>query len=138
MKRLLLVLLMSSVEMTSFIFSLLGVVFNQKTVGMATKATLAAFESQSNPSGIANILNKILKEDTLKNLQNGKKKFEDYDIPGADMDSFIKKFNSYEGKEDDLEILQIHRTFVDKVLPSFEQVNENMNNIENDKKEMFS
>ena len=105
---------------------------------MATKATLAAFESQSNPSGIANILNKILKEDTLKNLQNGKKKFEDYDIPGADMDSFIKKFNSYEGKEDDLEILQIHRTFVDKVLPSFEQVKENMNNIENDKKEMFS
>ena len=103
---------------------------------MATKATLAAFESQSNPSGIANILNKILKEDTLKNLQNGKKKFEDYDIPGADMDSFIKKFNSYEGKEDDLEILQIHRTFVDKVLASFEQVNENTDN-ENEWKDLF-
>lgn len=88
-------------------------VFNQEQVGFATKATLAAFDSQTNSQGIANILNKILKEDTLAKLENGKKKLEDFDIPGADMDLFIQKFNAL---KDDEAVFQIHSLFTEKVL----------------------
>ena len=84
---------------------------------MATKATLAAFESQTSSQGIANILNKVLKEETLKKLENGKKNFEDYDIPGANMDTFIQKFKDI--KEND-ELFEIHKLLAQNVL-AFEQ-----------------
>ena len=44
---------------------------------------------------------------------SGKKKLEDFDIPGADMEAFIKVFNNL--KTDD-ELFEIHKIFVDKAL----------------------
>ena len=58
-----------------------------------------------------NFSGKILKEETLKNLQNGKKKLEDYDIPGADMEALIKAFSV-----ENSDVFSIHEIFVKKAL----------------------
>jgi UDP-glucose:glycoprotein glucosyltransferase len=89
----------------------IALVHNTKTPGLASKAAQAAIKSQSNTVAIRNILGKILKEDTLKNLVKGKKKLEDYEIPGADMESFIEAF-----KNIDEELFEIHRLFASKAL----------------------
>ena len=41
---------------------------------IASKIAKAAFDSQTSNLGIRNLLGKLLKEETLKNLKNGKKK----------------------------------------------------------------
>ena len=43
----------------------------------------------------------------------GKKKLEDFDIPGVDMEAFIKVFN---GMDDNDELFEIHQIFVEKAL----------------------
>ena len=93
-----------------------GIIFNSAEPGFATKVTRAALESQTSNTGLRNILGKILKEDTLKSLQNGKKKLEDYDIPGADMEALIKAFNA----EKSTDMLDIHQIFVKKGLTGFD------------------
>ncbi|HIE72333.1 MAG TPA: hypothetical protein EYP98_20400, partial [Planctomycetes bacterium] len=60
----------------------------------------------------AAVLAKILKEDTVKALESGKRKFEDYDIPGADMD----KLKLHLKDEADRDIFEIHKLFASKVL----------------------
>lgn len=93
----------------------LGVIFNHgSSPGLATRAVKAAIDSQSNTFGARNILLKILKE--LKNLETGKKKMEDFDIPGADMEAFVKAFKNV---KDNDEVFEIHRIFVDQGLVGF-------------------
>ena len=43
----------------------------------------------------------------------GKKKLEDFDIPGVDMEAFIKVFNDM---DDNDELFEIHQLFVEKAL----------------------
>ena len=85
--------------------------------GLISKAYQAAVETQSN-AGAKHLLTKILKEDTVRALQSGKKNLADYDIPGANMDAFIKRL-----KELNEDIFEIHRMF-GKSLPGF-QVGQN-------------
>ena len=93
-----------------------GLIFNSAQPGYASKITKAALESQTSNTGLRNILGKVLKEETLKSLQNGKKKLEDYDIPGADMEALINAFNAQENSE----MFEIHQSFVKKGLNGFE------------------
>jgi len=90
-----------------------ALVYNSEKPDIATRVAKAAFDSQTNNLGIRNLLGKLLKDDTLKNLKIGTKKLEDFEIPGADMEAFIKVFNDL--KEDD-EMFDIHKIFVEKVL----------------------
>ena len=90
-----------------------GIIHNTDKPDMATKITKAAVDSQSSNLGIRNLLSKLLKEETLKNLKKGKKKLEDYDIPGADMEKFKEAFNKV--KEND-ELFDIHKIFAEKTL----------------------
>ena len=94
----------------------IGLIHNTEKPDFASKLAFAAFESQKNNQGIRNILSKVFKEDTLQKLIKGKKKLEDFDIPGADMEQFIKIFKNVKNTE---EIFDIHRIFNEKVL-SFE------------------
>ena len=59
-----------------------ALIFNSQTPGLATKIAKAAVDSQKSNLGIRNILGKMLKENTIKDLKKGKKKLEDFDIPG--------------------------------------------------------
>ena len=54
---------------------------------------------------------KVLKEDTLKKIGEGKKKLEDYEIPGVDMLEFVR-----DAKEIGEDVFAMHRMFVEKVL----------------------
>jgi len=85
--------------------------------GLISKAYQATVETQSN-AGAKHLLTKILKEDTVKALKSGKKNLADYDIPGANMDAFIKRL-----KEVNEDVFEIHRMFA-KSLTGF-QVGQN-------------
>merc|ERR1719348_2046521 len=87
-----------------------GFIHNTPNPGMISKAAEAAVRNLGSSAACA-ILSKILKEDTAKKLMNGKKKLADYDIPGVEMNDFIKQMD-----EIDEELFKIHRTFVKNVL----------------------
>ena len=85
--------------------------------GLISKAYQAAVDTQSN-AGAKHLLTKILKEETVKALLSGKKHFADYDIPGANMDAFVKRM-----KDLNEDVFEIHQMFA-KSLPGF-QVGQN-------------
>ncbi len=91
----------------------LGIVQNSDKPDMISKIVEATLESQT-PAGAKNILAKVLKEATVKDLESGKKKLSDFDIPGADMDKLIETMSS---KSDAIaEKFDIYRTFAEKAL----------------------
>merc|ERR1719470_681734 len=87
-----------------------GFVHNSPNPGIISRAAEAAVRNLGS-SAAGSLLSKILKEDTAKKLIEGKKKLADYDIPGVEMNDFIKQMN-----EIDDELYKIHRTFVKNVL----------------------
>ena len=78
-----------------------AVIHNTDNPGIVSRAVKAAFSALDN-SGAKHLLSKILKEDTVKKLQSGKKHLVDYDIPGADMTALARMVE--ELKEKDFEI----------------------------------
>jgi len=87
-----------------------GFIHNTPNPGMISKAAEAAVRNLGS-SAACSLLSKILKEDTAKKLMDGKKKLADYDIPGVEMNDFIKQMD-----ELDEELFKIHRIFVKNVL----------------------
>ena len=78
-----------------------GVIQNvgeKEKVGLISKIVKAAFSVLDN-AGAKNLLSKVLKEDTVKKLLNGKKKLADYDIPGADMSALVKAVEEIADKD---------------------------------------
>jgi len=65
----------------------------------------AALETQSNTAA-KHLIGKILKEETVKGLQAGKKSLGDFDIPGANMEEFNKRLKDLSENQ---EIFEIHR-----------------------------
>ena len=61
-----------------------GVIHNAAKTGKVTKIVQAALDTFDSKAAKLLLL-KVLKEDTVKRLESGKKKLTDYDIPGADM-----------------------------------------------------
>eukprot|EP00092_Neocalanus_flemingeri_P004418 GFUD01004753.1.p1 GENE.GFUD01004753.1~~GFUD01004753.1.p1 ORF type:complete len:1525 (-),score=439.73 GFUD01004753.1:373-4947(-) len=88
----------------------IGVVHNSPNPGMISKAAEAALRNLGSSAAVS-LLSKILKEDTANKLIEGKKKLSDYDIPGVEMNEFMKQM-----EEIDDELFNIHRTFVENVL----------------------
>jgi len=91
-----------------------GFVHNSPNPGMISKAVEAAVRNLG-ATAAGTLLSKILKEDTAVKLIEGKKKLADYDIPGVEMDEFIKQI-----EEVDEELFKVHKTFVKNVL-AFEE-----------------
>lgn len=87
-----------------------GFVHNTEAPGIVAKAVEAAVQFMD-PSAALVFTQKMLKEDTVKRLKDGKKRIEDYDIPGADMATFVKQMNEM---GDD--VFGVHRMFADKVV----------------------
>jgi len=87
-----------------------GVVHNTAKPGLISKIVEAAVRNLGS-SASNSLLSKVLKEDTAKKLIDGKKKLADYDIPGIEMNDFMKQLD-----EVDDELFKIHRTFVKSVL----------------------
>eukprot|EP00090_Calanus_glacialis_P019622 TRINITY_DN3011_c0_g1_i1.p1 TRINITY_DN3011_c0_g1~~TRINITY_DN3011_c0_g1_i1.p1 ORF type:complete len:1524 (+),score=468.92 TRINITY_DN3011_c0_g1_i1:46-4617(+) len=87
-----------------------GFVHNTPNPGMISRAVEAAVRNLGSSAAVS-LLSKILKEDTANKLMEGKKKLADYDIPGVEMNDFIKQM-----EEIDDELFKIHRTFVKNVL----------------------
>ena len=63
------------------------------------------------PVASAVFVQKVFKEDKLKKIGDGKKKLEDYEIPGFDMLQFVR-----DAKEIGEDVFAMHRMFVEKVL----------------------
>ena len=63
------------------------------------------------PVASAVFVQKVFKEDMLKKIGDGKKKLEDYEIPGFDMLEFVR-----DAKEIGEDVFAMHRMFVEKVL----------------------
>lgn len=92
-----------------------ALIHNSPSPGLISRAVEAAIKSQTN--GVAkHFVGKLVKEDTVANLQKGKKKLTDYDIPGADMDAFLQELEKLNADDDKL--FEIHRLF-SQTLPSF-------------------
>ena len=75
-----------------------------------SRAVQASVELMS-PVASAVFVQKVLKEDTLKKIGEGKKKLEDYEIPGVDMLEFVR-----DAKEIGEDVFTAHKMFVKKVL----------------------
>merc|ERR1719318_376991 len=56
--------------------------------GLISNIVQAAVRNLEGTAAVV-LLNKLLKEETVKKLESGKKKLGDYDIPGVDMPMFV-------------------------------------------------
>ena len=88
-----------------------GVIHNAAKVGTVTKIVQAALDT-FDPKAAKLLLLKVLKEDTVKRLESGKKKLTDYDIPGADMKVLEKHLEDNPLSD----IFEIHAMFCKKAL----------------------
>ena len=88
-----------------------GVIHNAAKVGKITKIVQAALDTFDSKAAKLLLL-KVLKEDTVKRLESGKKKLSDYDIPGADMKLLETLQEDYHRKN----VFEIHAMFCKKAL----------------------
>ena len=84
-----------------------GIIHNAAKVGTVTKIVQAALQT-FDPKAAKLLLLKVLKEDTVRRLESGKKKLTDYDIPGADMKA-LEGLVADEGSNP--AVFEIHSTF---------------------------
>ena len=90
-----------------------GVIHNAAKVGTVAKIVQAALQTFE-PKAAKLLLLKVLKEDTVKRLESGKKKLTDYDIPGADMKALERLVADGNPAVDD--VFEIHSTFCKRAL----------------------
>ncbi|XP_059082867.1 UDP-glucose:glycoprotein glucosyltransferase 1-like [Tigriopus californicus] len=88
----------------------IGLIHNTKKPGLISKILKAAFETLDNKAA-KHLISKVVKEDTVRKLTEGKKQLKDYDIPGADMSALSKAIESIEDSDFD-----IHRVFCERAL----------------------
>ena len=91
-----------------------GVIHNAAKVGTVAKIVQAALQTFE-PKAAKLLLLKVLKEDTVKRLESGKKKLTDYDIPGADMKALERLVADGNNPAVD-DVFEIHSTFCKRAL----------------------